>query len=67
MIGTSIAIFRFVNRIMFGGGVQLNIYLETVVVVVVIIDLEIKGAMSRYFESFSATCKTIFNVRGTTK
>ena len=27
----------------------------------------VKGATSRYFESFSVTCKIIFNVRETTK
>ena len=27
----------------------------------------LKGAMSRYFESFSATCKIAFNVKETTK
>ena len=27
----------------------------------------LKGAMSRYFELFSATCKITFNVRETTK
>ena len=28
---------------------------------------QLKGAMSRYFESFSATCKITFNVKETTK
>ena len=28
---------------------------------------KIKGAMSRYFESFSVTCKITFNVKETTK
>ena len=40
MIGRSIGIFRFVNHIMFGGGVQLNIYLETVVVVIIVLEIK---------------------------
>ena len=29
--------------------------------------VHLKGAMSRYFESFSATCKITFSVKETTK